>query len=143
MACDGDIASKEIQLIRDYVKTTSLFEGLDVEKLLNEYVSSINDTGISFLNTFLKELQNEELTTDQKVKILKIAIRMIEEDEEVLYSEIKFFKRINACLNVPDEIIEKEFPNKEDYFLPDIAQQDFEFALETAFTEIKLDLEMK
>jgi uncharacterized tellurite resistance protein B-like protein len=142
MACDGDIANEEIRLIRDYVKTTSLFEGLDVEKLLNEYVSSINDTGISFLNTFLNELQNEELTTDEKVKILKIAIRMIEEDDEVLYSEIKFFKRINACLNVSNEIIEKEFPDNEYYFLPDIAQQDFDFALDTTFTEIKLDLEI-
>ena len=42
MACDGDIAEEEVQLIKDYVKKTSLFENLEVEKLINEYISSIN-----------------------------------------------------------------------------------------------------
>ena len=138
MACDGDIASEEVQLIKDYVKETSLFDNLEVEKLLNEYISAINSVGISFLNSFLKELQNEGLTIEQKVEIMKIAIKMIEADNEVLYSEVKFFKRIYACLNVPDEVIEKEFPDKEDFFLPDIAQQEYEFILDTAFATINL-----
>ena len=140
MACDGDIASEEIQLIKDYVKETSLFDNLEVEKLLNEYISAINSSGISFLNSFLKDLRNEELTTKQEIEIIKIAIEMIEADNQVLYSEIKFFKRIRACLNISDEIIEKEFPDKEDYFLPDIAQQDYEFVLDTAFATINIGL---
>lgn len=140
MACDGDIASEEIQLIKDYVKETSLFDNLEVEKLLNEYISAINSSGISFLNSFLKDLRNEELTTEQEIEIIKIAIEMIEADNQVLYSEIKFFKRIRACLNISDEIIEKEFPDKEDYFLPDIAQQDYEFVLDTAFATINLGI---
>lgn len=140
MACDGDIASEEIQLIKDYVKETSLFDNLEVEKLLNKYISAINSGGISFLNSFLKDLRNEELTTEQEIEIIKIAIEMIEADNQVLYSEIKFFKRIRACLNISDEIIEKEFPDKEDYFLPDIAQQDYEFVLDTAFATINIGL---
>ena len=140
MACDGDIASEEIQQIKDYVKETSLFANLEVEKLLNEYVSSINSIGISFLNSFLQDLQNEELTIEQKVEIMKIAIKMIEADNEILYSEIKFFKRIHTCLKVSDEIVEKEFPDKEDFFLPDIVQQEYEFNLDTAFATINLEL---
>lgn len=141
MACDGDIASEEIQLIKDYVKRTSLFDNLEVEKLLNEYILAINSVGIAFLNSFLKELQNAELTTKQEIEIIKIAIEMIEADNEVLYSEVKFFKRIRACLKVSDEIVEKEFPGKEDYFLPDIVQQEYEFVLDTAFATINLGLE--
>lgn len=138
MACDGEIADEEIHLLKDYVKKTSLFATLDVENLLNEYISSINAIGISFLNSFLNELREEKMTEEQEIQIMKIAIEMIEADKEIQYSEIKFFKRISSCLHVSDEIIEREFPDKEDYFLPDIVQQDYEFELESSFGYINL-----
>lgn len=141
MACDGDIADEEVQLIKDYVKTSSLFENLDVENLLNEYIASINSTGIIFLNSYLKELQNEEMTPDEEIQVMKIAISMIEADKEIRYSEIKFFKRIYSCMHVSDEIIEKEFPDKEDYFLPDIIQQEYEFILDSSFSNISFGID--
>lgn len=141
MACDGDIADEEVQLIRNYIKTTTLFDDLDVEKLLNEYVSSINNIGISFLNSYLNELKNEELTQEQQIQILKIAIQMIEADNVVLYSEIKFFKRILAHLSLSDEVIEAEFPDKEDFFLPDNAQKEYELVMDSAFATINLNLD--
>ena len=139
MACDGEIATKEIELIKNYVKQSNLFEDIDVENKLNEYVTSINSTGISFLTSFLKELKEESLTEEQSIQIMKISIEMIEIDEEIKYSEIIFFKKIHACLDVSDEVIEKEFPDKEDYFLPDNIQQDFEFVMDTSFSEIKFN----
>ncbi len=36
MACDGDIAPKELELIRSYVSNNELFSMVDVEKKLNE-----------------------------------------------------------------------------------------------------------
>ena len=141
MACDGDIANEEVLLIKEYVKTSSLFESLDVETLLNDYIASINSTGIMFLNSYLKELQNEEMTLEEEVQIMKIAIKMIEVDKEIRYSEIKFFKRIYSCMHVSDEIIEKEFPDKEDYFLPDIIQQEYEFILDSSFSNINLGID--
>ena len=143
MACDGDIADEEVQLIKDYITKSSLFENLEVEKLINEYINSINTIGISFLNAYLKELQNEELTKEEEIQILKIAIAMIEADNEILYSEIKFFKRILACFDISDEVIEKEFPDKEDFFLPDIAQQEYEFILDSSFANISLNLDVQ
>ena len=139
MACDGDIASEEIQLIKDYVMQSALFEGIDVENKLNDYVASINSIGVSFLNSFLNELKVEKLKEEQSIEIVRISIEMIEIDKEIKYSEIKFFKKILACLDMPEEVIEKEFPDKEDYFLPDNIQQDFEFTMDSTFTEIKLD----
>lgn len=140
MACDGDIANEEVDLIRNYVKDSSFFEGLEVEKLLNEYIEKINAQGIAFLNSFIKELKNEELTSEQELEIVRISIQMIEADNEILYSEVKFFKRIRACLNISDEEILKSMPDKEDYLLPDISQSEYEFVLENNFETINLSL---
>lgn len=141
MACDGNIAEEEVQLIRDYTKESLVFQGLDVEKLLNDYIKAINATGMSFLNSYLSEIKSIDMTETEELQLVKIAIQMIEADKEVLYSEIKFFKRIRKCLSVSDEVLNREFPDKEDFFLPDIAQQEYEFVLESEFASIQLSLE--
>lgn len=141
MACDGNIAEEEVQLIRDYSKESLVFQGLNVEKLLNDYINAINAKGISFLNSYLSEIKTIDLTETEELQLVKIAIQMIEADKEVMYSEIKFFKRIRKCLAVSDEVLYREFPDKEDFFLPDIAEQDYEFVLESEFASIQLSLE--
>ena len=141
MACDGNIAEEEIQLIRDYTKESLVFQGLDVKKLLNDYIKAINATGISFLNSYFSEIKSIDMTETEELQLVKIAIQMIEADKEVLYSEIKFFKRIRKCLSVSDEVLNREFPDKEDFFLPDIAQQEYEFILESEFASIQFSLE--
>jgi len=67
-------------------------------------------------------------------------LKAIEADNEIRYSEIKFFKRILACLDISDEAIEKAFPDKEDYFLPDINQEEYEFVPISAFATMKIKL---
>ena len=141
MACDGNIAEEEVQLIRDYTKESLVFQGLDVEKLLNDYIKAINATGISFLNSYFSEIKSIDMTETEELQLVKIAIQMIEADKEVLYSEIKFFKRIRKCLSVSDEVLNREFPDKEDFFLPDIVQQEYEFVLESEFASIQFSLE--
>lgn len=138
MACDGNIANEEIELVKSYVKDSSFFDGLEVEKVINDYIKSINANGISFLYSFIKDLRNEELSEENQLQIVKIAIEMIEADNEILYSEVKFFKKIRNCLSISDETILRECPDKKDYLLPDIIQNDYEFILETAFSEFKL-----
>ena len=118
-----------------------MFQGLDVEKLLNDYIKAINATGMSFLNSYLSEIKSIDMTETEELQLVKIAIQMIEADKEVLYSEIKFFKRIRKCLSVSDEVLYREFPDKEDFFLPDIAQQEYEFVLESEFASIQFSLE--
>ena len=141
MACDGNIATEEVQLIKDYTQKSSVFQGLDVENKLNEYIRLINATGISFLNSFISEIKSSDLTEEEELQVVKIAIEMIEVDKEILYSEIKFFKRIRKCLNVSDDVLYKEFPDKEDFFLPDVAQEEYEFVLESEFSTLQLNFE--
>ena len=55
MVCDGNIAEEEVQLIRDYTKESLVFQGLDVEKLLNEQLTLLECH--SLIHTFLKSSQ--------------------------------------------------------------------------------------
>lgn len=138
MACDGEIAEEEIRLLKEFANNSSLFKGLEINEKLNEFVSQINATGQSFLTQFINELQEKSFDEEEELALIKIAIKTIEADNEIQYSEIKFFKRIRGCLNISDEKILKELPDKEDYLLPDIVQYDTEFSTITDFTKFDL-----
>lgn len=120
MACDGDIAKDEVKLIEDITANNELFKDLDVKNILNTYVDEINLQGQAFLNQFLDEIVKAELTPIEQMIIVRIAIQMIEADKKIEYSEIRFFKKIRKRLSIGDDVILAEFPDKEDFLLPDI-----------------------
>lgn len=139
-ACDGDIAPKEIALVKDWSEKSNLFGDIDVEAKLNEYVESINKYGNRFVHEFLLLLEERELSLEEQREIIKIAIEMIEADGLILYSEVKFFKKLRSYLNITDEEILAILPDKEDYLLPDIKTSDYIFDEDIKFAEIRLDL---
>lgn len=120
MSCDGDIAHEEVELVKDVSKTDDAFKGLDVQTLLDKWVKEINDKGMLFLKTYLNELSATELSEDEQLKIVDLAIKMIEADNIIKYSEVSFFKKIRFRLSISDEAILKIHPDKEDFLLPDI-----------------------
>lgn len=135
MACDGEIANEELELVKHFATSSSLFEGLEIEKQLNEYVAEINDQGLSFLAGYINNIVNAQLTEQQELDLAKIAIKMIEADKKIEYSEISFFKRIRSKLKVSDEklldifkdeTLFEKFPEvkPEDFLLPDIKVND-------------------
>lgn len=121
MACDGDIASDEIDLLQDFTKNDEAWKGFDVQAALNKYIISINENGTAFLGDYLKEVENAGLGEEDSLKVVSIAIRMIEADNKVEYSEIRFFKRIRQVLPVSDDSLYAHFPGKDDFFLPDFS----------------------
>lgn len=123
-ACDGDIATEEVDLVKQLVKNNSIFNGLDVESLLNGYISEINGKGKLFLKEYLNSLSEMELSDEDQITLMKLAIDMIEADNQILYAEVKFFKKIRAQLLILDENIPEELLDKEDYFMPDTATND-------------------
>lgn len=139
MACDGNIAEEEVDLIKSKVESDLNFKDIDIEKTLNSYIDSINVLGGSFLNSFIGELRSSDLSTEQELNVLKIAIEMIEADNDIEYSEIKFFKRIRSSLSISDDEILSVMPDKEDYLLPDISQKDYEFIQDVSFAAISLN----
>lgn len=120
MACDGDIAEDEVNMMRELLARNSLFSGLDVESLINNWIQKINENGARFLQSFLDEIPTVDLSEQEQLLLVKIAINTIEADNRIEYSEVKFFKKIRSKLSVSDESILSEFPDKEDFLLPDI-----------------------
>lgn len=138
MACDGEIAQEEIKLVKQITEQSDLFANLDVEKELNAYIAQINEQGKAFLSNFIKEVAEATLSEKDELQLVKIAIQTIEADENIEYSEVSFFKRIRAKLNISDDEILKELPDKEDYLLPDIVSSaDYDF--NASFENINLE----
>lgn len=120
MACDGDIAKEEVSLLRNVTNGSELFNGLDVQSFVNGYVNMINKEGITFLSNYLKEVADTVLSDEQALTLVKLAIDTIEADNNIEYSEVRFFKKIRKRLSISDEKILEAMPDKEDYLLPDI-----------------------
>lgn len=131
MACDGSIAHEELDLVKHYATKTPYFKTIDVQQKINEYVSAINSDGSRFLSCFLTEISDLNLDEEAEKAIVQMAVRMIQEDNVIEYSEIRFFKKIRAKLNLTDEVlleilkdesIFQKFPEvqPEDFLLPDI-----------------------
>lgn len=139
-ACDGEIAKEEVDLIRNWASSTDLFQSIDIETKLNDYVDAINKCGIAFLNQFLDFVSAADLSKDEQLKIVDVAIKMIEADDQILYSEVKFFKKLRVCLTISDTEILEVFPYIEDFLQPDIKTSDFNFSLEGNFEQIDFSL---
>lgn len=138
MACDGDIAEEEIGLLKRITVESNLFEGLEVENLLNTYISLINQNGRMFLNQYLSDVAGSGLTEEEQLTLIDLAFMTIEADNVIEYSEVKFFKKIRSRLSVSNEMILKKFPEKEDFLLPDINVTEVPNWNNVVFSEIKL-----
>ena len=120
MACDGDIANEEIALVHDITSKQDVFDGMDVNAVINGYVASINANGALFLKQYLKELSSQELSNEEQKMIVDFALQTIFADNRIEYSEVKFFKKIRSRLSITDEDILANHPDVEDFLLPDI-----------------------
>lgn len=138
MACDGDIAEEELALVKQQTQNQPLFERLDIAGLLQSYLDGMRKTGKSFLSSFLKELTSAEMSESEELQLVKLAIDMIEADNNIEYSEVSFFKKIRRKLRVSDEAILAELPDKEDYLLPDIID-DEDFDMSISFDNLSFD----
>lgn len=125
-ACDGEIADEEVDLLKQLVIGNDIFGSLDVGALVNGYIDEINQKGKAFLKEYLQTLSEFELSEDEQLNLMKMSIDIIEADNQILYSEVKFFKKIRAQLSISDDKIFEAMPDKEDYFMPDIAIADKE-----------------
>lgn len=120
IACDGEIAPEEIQLVREISQDSNLFQGLDVEKKTNDWISNINETGATFLKNYLKEIDSVTMSDDEQLTLVSLAFKAIEADNVIEYAEIKFFKKIRKHLSISDDYILATHPDKEIFLLQDI-----------------------
>lgn len=98
IACDGEIAKEEVDLVREMSAKDSIFSGLDSETLINSWISEINEQGGSFLQSYLKEINSVELDEKEQLLLVSLALKAIEADNRIEYAEVKFFKRsVQGC----------------------------------------------
>ena len=71
---------------------------------------------------YVDSIRKMNLSEEEQLLVVKLAVDIIEADNVILYSEVKFFKRIRRNLTISDELILSKFPDKEDYLLPDIIE---------------------
>lgn len=120
MACDGEIAKEEVDMVKRLGAEYGIFANVDIEAYLNIWIIAINKNGASFLKNYLNELSEANLSLSEQLFVIDFAIKTIEADERIEYSEIKFFKKVRRRLSISDEKILEKYPNKEDYLLPDV-----------------------
>jgi uncharacterized tellurite resistance protein B-like protein len=137
MACDGDIDEREINLIKKLEEDEQVFNVEDLEETLNQFIQAINQEGERFLKRYFEELKQTALTESEEIQLVKTALRTIEADEEIAYSEIKFFKIIRSNLKVSDQQILDELPGKEDYLEKDIMAEDYENKLQSEYFKVQ------
>lgn len=148
MACDGDIANPEIQYVKNFANELQISNSVDIEKTLNNYVNEINQLKQGFLNKFIQELSEQELSLEQEIQLAKISIEMILADNLIKYSEIRFFKRICSKLHLSDEQIrdllpedsdDPNLPTQEDFLSEDIVIEEDIFGESIIFEDITLN----
>lgn len=120
MASDGNIDKREIELIQSLYQESDLFKELDFQEVLNQLVGEINKSGKMFIQDYFDLLSKSDLTEKEELSLIELAIKTIYADEQVEYSEIKFFKNIRHRLKVNDERILEVFPDIEMFLEEDI-----------------------
>lgn len=120
MACDGEIAKEEVEMIKHLSSEYNIFSNIEIGLYINKWITIINENGKAFLSNYLNELSKAKLTSSEQLFIIDLAIKTIEADKRIEYSEIKFFKKLRNHLSVSDEEILRLHPDKEEFLLPDI-----------------------
>ena len=139
MACDGNIAEEEVDFVRRLSGQFSSLPIEDVEHLLKNWIEEINQKGLAFLKSYIAEVKSERLSSSRELSLVEVAFKTIEADNRIEYAEVKFFKKIRRVLSLSDEEILTKYPDKEDFLLPDIVEDDsFLDSMSYHFDEIKI-----
>lgn len=125
MVCDGDIDKSEIELIKKYHIEKNAFGDIAIEKEMEKLVAAINLDSSRFIRDYFEELSQVELSKENELKIIEIAIDIIEADEKIEYNEIRFFKIIRSKLKIANEEILEVYPHMEEYLETDIISESY------------------
>ena len=117
MACDGDIAETEIEEIKAIVANEIYFIGYDYEEPLKSNIQNIKTYGKTALNQYLKEIETNNLSANQEILLVEVLLRIIEADNDVQTSEIKFLQMAKAKLKLDDQTLIVKFPRQIDLLL--------------------------
>ncbi|MCZ2130723.1 MAG: TerB family tellurite resistance protein [Bacteroidia bacterium] len=125
MAADGNIDKREISIIKSMCEKSELFKNFNFQEEINQLVTKLNTNGKAFIQYYFDLLKQTSLSEQEELTLIDFAIQTINADEQVEYSEIKFFKNIRHRLKISDEKILANFPDLEPYLEEDIITDSF------------------
>lgn len=135
MACDGDIATEELEQLNNFSKKELLFKSLNISDEFNKCLTILKDIGNDFIKSYFQAIETINLTEKEKLSIIDVAVKTILADNKVEYSEIKFFKSLVSSLNIEKQIILENVSNIEDYWLEeDLSGSDYKYFENTEFS---------
>lgn len=125
MASDGHIDKREIDLIKSLCNQSPLFADYKFEDEINSLVTKLNTRGKEFISYYFTLLKESNLSEEEELSLIDFAIKTIQADEQLVYSEIKFFKVIRAKLKVDDDKILAKYPDVEQFLEQDIITESY------------------
>lgn len=125
MASDGNIDIREIKLIKSLCEKSKLLQMDNFEEEINSLVGQINTRGKEFITHYFQLLDSSNLTENDELTLIDFAIQTIKADDQIEYSEIKFFKNIRNRLKVSNARIMNEFPNIDMFLEDDLVNDSF------------------
>jgi uncharacterized tellurite resistance protein B-like protein len=135
MASDGLIDDREIALIKTMCENSPLFNDFNFQEEINSLVNKINTRGKEFISYYFDLLDKSKLTEKEELMLIDFAIQTIKADEQIEYSEIKFFKNIRHRLKINDENILAVFPDMEQFLEKDIVTESFLDKIKTQYMD--------
>lgn len=143
MACDGDIDMREVKLLKELSNEKKEFGDIDINSELDALLLAINHDGHKFLKDYFSELTTSQLTEEDQLKIVEVAIDTIKADDKVEYSEIKFFKVIRSKLSISNDKILKLHPDFEEYLEQDVISDSYLARLQDDFFDTHVAAEFE
>lgn len=110
MACDGDIAESEIEEIKNIVANEIYFMSYDFEEPLRNNIDNIKTNGKGLINQYLQEVGTHEFNEHQEILLIEVLLRIIEADNDIQLSELKFLQMVKAKLKVEEQTLIVKFP---------------------------------
>lgn len=117
MACDGDIAEEEIELIKNMVLNEIYFMGFNYQSPLKDEIKNIKINGKVAINQYLQELSIIELNEHQEILLVEVILKIIEADTKIQTSEIKFLQMVKSKLKTDEQVLIIKFPKQIDYLM--------------------------
>ena len=140
MACDGEIAHEEVETIKQMAIDKHAFGNLNIENELQQMVSAINTKGKGFLKQYLLTIDGCDFTKEEECSILQVALDTIVSDNDIRYSEVKFFKVLRSNLkHLSDEEILEKVKGIDESFLAQDIKQSYAELFESYFENIELN----
>ena len=123
LASDGKIDQQEIDILRLLFCNKEQYKNINFDEKINSFIRIYNEKEKDFFTFYFDLLKESNLSKDEELILIDVAIKTIKADHTIEYSEIKFFKNIRHRLKLSNEEILEVYPDIEEFLEEDIINE--------------------